>query len=37
MGEEFYREVFRPAIEEAHRQGRGYTEIRDTIRKDWKP
>jgi hypothetical protein len=37
MGEEFYREVFRPAIEEAHHQGRGYTEIRDTIRKDWKP
>jgi hypothetical protein len=37
MGEGFYRDVFRPAIEEAYRQGRGYTEIRDTIRKDWKP
>jgi len=37
MGEEFYREVFRPAMEDAYRQGRGYTEIRDTIRKDWKP
>jgi hypothetical protein len=37
MGEEFYRDVFRPAIEEAYCQGRGYTEIRDTIRKDWKP
>ena len=37
MGEEFYSEVFRPALEEAFREGRGYTEIRDSIRKDWKP
>jgi len=37
MGKEFYEDVFRPAIEEAFREGRSYTSIRDTIRKDWKP
>jgi hypothetical protein len=37
MGEEFYETVFRPAIEDAVRQDKGYTEIRDSIRKDWKP
>ena len=37
MGEEFYNAVFRPAIEEAVREDRTYTSIRDTIRRDWKP
>jgi hypothetical protein len=36
MGREFYDQVFRPAIEAAFREGRQYTEIRDSIRKDWK-
>jgi len=37
MGEEFYYKVFSPAIEEAFRSGKKYEEIRDSIRKDWKP
>lgn len=37
MGREFYNTVFSPAIEDAYKQDRGYTAIRDTIRKDWKP
>jgi hypothetical protein len=36
MGEDFYNSVFRPAIEEAVREDRTYTSIRDTIRRDWK-
>ena len=36
MGQEFYENVFSPAVAEAFRSGKDYTEIRDTIRKDWK-
>jgi hypothetical protein len=37
MGEEFYENVFSPAVEKAFDSGKDYTEIRDSIRKDWKP
>jgi hypothetical protein len=37
MGPEFYEMVFSPAIKEAIDSGRKYEQIRDTIRKDWKP
>jgi hypothetical protein len=37
MGTEFYSKVFAPAIEEARDKGEKYEDIRDAIRKDWKP
>ena len=37
MGPEFYDVVFQPAIREALAAGRKYEQIRDTIRRDWKP
>ncbi len=37
MGAGFYGEVFVPAITEAREQGKKYEEIRDAIRKEWKP
>jgi hypothetical protein len=37
MGPEFYDTVFAPAIRHALDEGRKYEQIRDTIRKDWKP
>src|SRR5215210_3514141 len=37
MGPEFYEVVFQPAIQKALTEGRKYEQIRDTIRKDWKP
>ena len=37
MGEDFYREVFAPAIAQAFNQGKSYEGIRDVIRKEWKP
>jgi hypothetical protein len=37
MGRQFYNTVFVPAIEEAIAQGKSYTSIRDTIRREWKP
>ncbi len=37
MGPEFYEVVFQPAIREALAAGRKYEQIRDTIRKGWKP
>ena len=37
MGEDFYEQVFSPAIVQARQDGRTYEEIRDTIRKEWKP
>jgi hypothetical protein len=37
MGPEFYEVVFQPAIRDALARGRKYEQIRDTIRKDWKP
>ena len=37
MGSRFYREVFAPAITEARAKGDAYEDIRDAIRKNWKP
>ena len=37
MGPEFYEMVFQPAIRDVLANGRKYEQIRDTIRKDWKP
>jgi hypothetical protein len=37
MGPEFYEVIFQPAIREALAAGRKYEQIRDTIRRDWKP
>ena len=37
MGPEFYEVVFQPAIRDALANGHKYEQIRDTIRKDWKP
>ena len=37
MGEDFYKQVFSPAIKKAFQSGKDYTDIRDEIRKDWKP
>jgi hypothetical protein len=37
MGDDFYRQVFVPAIREARRAGKSYEGIRDAIRRDWKP
>lgn len=37
MGEDFYRQTFQPALKRAFDSGMKYTEIRDSIRTDWKP
>lgn len=37
MGPEFYTQVFHPAIEDAVEAGKRYEDIRDSIRKAWKP
>ena len=37
MGPTFYDDVFAPAIAEAISEGKDYTAIRDSIRKEWKP
>lgn len=37
MGTEFYNQVFAPAIAKAFREGKTYREIRDEIRKNWRP
>jgi hypothetical protein len=37
MGEDFYAQIFSPAIQQAHQDGKAYEEIRDSIRKEWKP
>jgi hypothetical protein len=37
MGADFYRKVVVPAIRKAIQDGQTYTQIRDAIRKDWKP
>ncbi len=37
MGTPFYDEVFVPAIAAAIAGGQDYTQIRDSIRKEWKP
>ncbi len=37
MGEDFYDQVFAPAIRQAYKAGNSYRAIRDTIRREWKP
>jgi hypothetical protein len=37
MGPEFYDVVFAPSVREALDSGKKYEQIRDTLRKDWKP
>jgi len=37
MGASFYDEIFVPAISAAVAEGKDYADIRDTIRKEWKP
>ena len=37
MGRAFYGRVFAPAIEDARKSGKSYEQIRDSIRKPWKP
>ncbi len=37
MGQDFYAQVFAPAIAAAVEQGRSYESIRDTLRKEWTP
>lgn len=37
MGAAFYDQVFVPAIEQAHVAGESYEDVRDSIRKEWKP
>jgi hypothetical protein len=35
MGEEFYRDVFQPAVKAAWDRGQRYEEIRDALREPW--
>ncbi len=37
MGAAFYDKVFVPAIERARAAGESYEDVRDSMRKDWKP
>jgi hypothetical protein len=37
MGKTFYARVFSPSIKEAFTEGKEYREIRDSIRREWKP
>ena len=37
MGSDFYENVFSPAVKHAFDSGKDYKDIRDAIRKDWKP
>lgn len=37
MGEDFYTDVFAPAIKAARDNGETYEQIRDSIRREWKP
>ena len=37
MGKDFYENVFSPTIREARQQGKEYLQVRDSIRKHWKP
>jgi len=37
MGQDFYMQVFAPAIAQAVQEHRSYESIRDTIRTGWKP
>ena len=37
MGQDFYDQIFAPAIQQAYEAGKSYRDIRDTIRQEWKP
>lgn len=37
MGKAFYAKVFSPAIQEAFDEGKEYRDIRDALRREWKP
>lgn len=37
MGKPFYSKVFSPAIQAAFAEGKEYVEIRDALRREWKP
>lgn len=37
LGKGFYSKVFSPAIKDAYADGKSYEEIRDAIRRRWKP
>ena len=37
MGQDFYDQIFAPAIQQAYEAGKSYRDIRDTIRREWKP
>lgn len=37
MGQDFYSDVFSPAIRESFNEEKEYREIRDAIRREWKP
>lgn len=37
MGPEFYREVFVPAIKNEREKGHSYEDMRDRLRRRWKP
>lgn len=37
MGQDFYDQIFAPAIQQAYEAGKSYRDIRDTIRRAWKP
>ncbi|HET6319054.1 MAG TPA: hypothetical protein VFG86_21580 [Chloroflexota bacterium] len=37
MGEDFYKDVFVPAIKHEREQGHSYESMRDRIRRRWKP
>lgn len=37
MGKSFYAKVFSPALKEAFAEGKEYRDIRDSIRRTWKP
>jgi hypothetical protein len=36
MGEDFYSQVFVPAIRDARAEGKSYEQIRDVVRRGWK-
>jgi hypothetical protein len=37
MGKTFYARIFAPAIKKAYEHGESYEQIRDKIRREWKP
>lgn len=37
LGRRFYAHVFSPALKKAYEAGESYEDIRDKIRRDWKP